>query len=429
MLYLPADFAPIDTTNYNSLSGAGAGNFVIQKAGTPTLSVINSPVVFTGAAQAAVVGGSVPGTVSNIRYNGSPTAPVNAGSYVITADFVPNDTVNYDSVTGMSAGSFTIDRAETTTTLDCGTGPYTYTGAALTPCSATATGPGGLSEAVMVSYSSNVNVGTAAAGANYAGGANYLPSSAMGSFTIFKAATTTTITCGSGPFAYTGSPIEPCAATVSGPGGLSHTVPVVYADNIVPGTAAVSASFAGGINYLPSTGDATFTIDRAATTTTVTCSGEPFTYSGAAFTPCAAEVSGPNGLSEVLPVVYENNTGAGTASASASYAGDANYAASTGTATFAIAKAPTVTTVTCAAGPFEVTGSPIKPCTASVTGAAGLSLALTVTYVNNTGAGTATASASYGGSANYLASSDTEVFVIGQATGGTIFLNLPFLSK
>ncbi len=98
------------------------GNFVIQKAGTPTLSVSNSPLVFTGAAQAAVVVGSVPGTVCNIRYDGSATVPSGAGSYVITADFVPNDTVNYDSITGAAAGSFTIGRAATTTAIDCGVG-------------------------------------------------------------------------------------------------------------------------------------------------------------------------------------------------------------------------------------------------------------------------------------------------------------------
>jgi hypothetical protein len=286
-----------------------------------------------------------------------------------------------------------------------------------------------LSEAVTVSYSSNVNVGIAAAGANYAGGANYLPSSAAGSFVIAKAPTSTTISCGSGPFAYTGAVIEPCAATVSGPGGLDHAVQVTYADNLDAGTASVSANFAGGINYLPSSGSATFTIAPAGTTTTVTCSGGPFTYNGTAFTPCVAEVSGPNGLSEVLPVVYANNTGAGTATASAGYTGTANHAASNGTATFAIAKAPTLTVVTCAAGPFEVTGQSIEPCTASVTGAAGLSQTLAVSYSNNTGAGTATASASYAGSVNYLSSSDTEVFVIGVAEEAQVFLHLPFMSK
>jgi hypothetical protein len=350
---ITADFVPDDGVNYNSLSGANAGNFVVQKAGVPVLTVSNSPLVFTGAAQAAVVVGSVPGTVSNIRYDESATVPSDAGSYVVTADFVPDDTVNYDSITGVSAGSFTIGRAVTSTAIDCGVGPYAYTGAAITPCSATVTGPGGLSEAVTVSYSSNVNVGIAAASANYAGGANYLPSSAAGSFTIAKAATTTTVTCAAGPFVYTGAAIEPCTAVVTGPGGLSEALAVSYSSNVNVGTASANASYAGGANYLASSAVDTFTIGQAATTTVVTC----------------------------------------------------------------------------AVGPFTVTGSAIEPCTAVVTGPGGLSQALAVVYSNNVSVGTATATAAYGGGASYLPSSDTEVFVIGEAVDSTVFVHLPFMSK
>ena len=57
-------------------------------------------------------------------------------------------------------------------------------------------------------------------------------------------------------------------------------------------------------------------------------------------------------MSETLAVNYSNNTNAGTATASASYAGDANHEASNDTETFTIDKAASTTTVTCAAGPL-----------------------------------------------------------------------------
>jgi hypothetical protein len=82
-------------------------------------------------------------------------------------------------------------------------------------------------------------------------------------------------------------------------------------------------------------------------------------------------------------------------------------------ATFSIAKAATTTTVTCEAGPFTYDGSAQTPCSASVTGS-GLGQALTVSYKDNVDAGTATASASYTESANYLGSSDSETFTIGK---------------
>jgi len=105
-----ADFVPTDTTNYNSLTGLSAGNFIIQKANpTATLSVTNSPVTYNGSPQSATVSisaSSVPGAVVNVKYNGSGTAPTNAATYTVTADFVPTDTTNYNTLSNQSAGSF-----------------------------------------------------------------------------------------------------------------------------------------------------------------------------------------------------------------------------------------------------------------------------------------------------------------------------------
>ena len=44
------------------------------------------------------------------------------------------------------------------------------------PCTAHATGPGGLYEEIAVTYQNNINSGTATASASYAGGGNYQPS-------------------------------------------------------------------------------------------------------------------------------------------------------------------------------------------------------------------------------------------------------------
>ncbi|HEX3987718.1 MAG TPA: MBG domain-containing protein [Acidobacteriaceae bacterium] len=112
---ITANFAPTDTVDYNTLTAASAGNFVIGKA-TPTLHVTNSPVNFTGTAQAATVAGSVPGTPSAVLYNGSATVPSAAGTYAITANFVPTDTTDYASLTAASAGNFVISTIAPTIT-------------------------------------------------------------------------------------------------------------------------------------------------------------------------------------------------------------------------------------------------------------------------------------------------------------------------
>src|SRR5207244_3846289 len=101
-----ANFTPTDTANYNSLSGAAAGNFVINKA-TPTVSVNNSPVTYDGTGKAAAVSGSVAGSVSSILTGGAATQ-TSAGTYAVTANFTPTDTANYNSLTAAAAGNFVI---------------------------------------------------------------------------------------------------------------------------------------------------------------------------------------------------------------------------------------------------------------------------------------------------------------------------------
>ena len=86
---------------------------VSQTASTATLVVGNSPASYTGSPVAATVtisASSVPGTVANVRYDGSATVPTALGTYAITADFVPNSG-NYTTLVGLSAGNFVISQA------------------------------------------------------------------------------------------------------------------------------------------------------------------------------------------------------------------------------------------------------------------------------------------------------------------------------
>jgi hypothetical protein len=75
-------------------------------------------VTYNGSSQAASVIGSVAGVVSNIKYDGSVTEPTNAGTYAVTADFMPDDTVHYNSLTAASADNFVINPANQTITFD-----------------------------------------------------------------------------------------------------------------------------------------------------------------------------------------------------------------------------------------------------------------------------------------------------------------------
>jgi len=65
--------------------------------------------------------------------------------------------------------------------------------------------------------------------------------------------------------------------------------------------------------------------------------------------PWTGTVTGAGGLSLTPAAVYTNNTNVGTATASYTFAGDANHSGSSDSKTFAISQATSTTTVTCPA--------------------------------------------------------------------------------
>src|SRR5207237_6350207 len=135
------------------------------------------------------------------------------------------------------------------------------------------------------------------------------------------------------------------------------------------GSCTIAASQAGDSNYnaAPDVSQS-FNSGQAGSTTVVSCSAGPFTYDGAAQTPCTAAVTGAGGLNQSLTVSYTNNVNAGTATASASFAGDANHTASNDSKNFTIGKASSTTVVSCSAHPFTDDGAAQTPGTAPVTG-------------------------------------------------------------
>jgi hypothetical protein len=132
----------------------------------------------------------------------------------------------------------------------------------------------------------------------------------------------------------------------TGPGGTTTiTVPLSSA----AGTYTAAATFLGGTAYQSSGASAPFTITKATSDVTVTCPTTAQPYTGTAQTPCTARVTGTtplDDLDEPLVVSYTDNTASGTATASATYYGDAAHEASNGTGQFTIGAATATLTLT-----------------------------------------------------------------------------------
>src|SRR5205809_170762 len=286
---------------------------------------------------------------------------------------------NYNASAASVPATVTIHRASSTTVVSCPAAAQTYTGAPIEPCTAAATGPGGLNVAVTpVTYTSNTNVGTASASATYGGDANHLGSTGTGSFSISQATSTTTVSCPAGPYTFDGTAHTPCSATVTGAGGLSLAPTPSYSGNTNAGTATASHTFPGDANHTGSSDSKTFTIGQASSTTVVSFEAGPYTYRGSAFTATVA-VTGAGGLSLTPAPSYSgdctNVTGPNGCTASYTWTPDANHTGSSDSKSITLTQATSTTTVSCPAGPYTYDGTAHTPCSATVTGAGRLMLA------------------------------------------------------
>ncbi|HMJ25610.1 MAG TPA: Ig-like domain-containing protein, partial [Pyrinomonadaceae bacterium] len=246
--------------------------------------------------------------------------------------------------------SFTVAQATATVNVSGFSGAYD---ANPHGASGTATGVNGEDLSSLLNLGASfTNVPGGTAHWTFAGNTNYAPSSGDVAISISKASSSTTVTC-PGSEIYTGSAIEPCTASYSGAGGLSGSLTPTYSNNTEVGTASASATYGGDDNHEGSTGNGSFEIEKASSTTTVTCIGSPV-YTGSPITPCSVTVTGAN-LNLTPAPVYANNVNAGTNTASASYtfAGDANHTGSDDSKTFSIAKANATVNVSGYSGVYD----------------------------------------------------------------------------
>ncbi|HEY5329305.1 MAG TPA: MBG domain-containing protein [Acidobacteriaceae bacterium] len=251
-------------------------------------------------------------------------------------------------VTGASAdyaitptsGSWSITSATSTTTVTC-PASATYNGTPQTPCTATVTGAGGLSQSVSVSYTANVNVGAVQASASFAGDANHTGSSNTAGFNITPAVLTATAGSYSGVYDGNAHAVSTCVVSSNSDGVSCTNNPASVGPATGSGSVVPVASFYGNTaaNYTITPQNGSWSITAAPSTTTIACPAS-VTYNGSAQTPCTATVTGAGGLSQSLSASYTSNTSAGTATAAATFAGDTNHAGSTNSTMFAISQAP-----------------------------------------------------------------------------------------
>ncbi len=258
-----------------AVSNAGSNNVSVLLNNTispiaPTVNVTGGTFDYDGAPHAATATATGVGSVSvsgsfTFTYNGSPTAPTNAGIYAVEVTFTSSDP-NYTDATG--SGSLTILAAASTTTNNGVPSGAVYSGIAQGIVGTTVTrvgdpntvatttvyyhtlGTTGTGDDVLL-VGAPINSGMYRVVSTYAGDLNHAGSSDEDIFTIAKANATVVVT----PYTvtYDGNPHSATVTSITGVNGetgavvgsvtlnTTHTDIGIYAND--------SWSFTGTANY------------------------------------------------------------------------------------------------------------------------------------------------------------------------------------
>src|SRR6266581_4195645 len=446
---------PVTPTSGTCTLGASA------IAGTATCA---TPVSFTGTASGTA---SVTGT-----YGGDTGPPAHTGSASAAANIIANKRSTLTAIT--CASPVVINQASSCSV----TVTDTSVGTAITPTGTvtfTSTGTGSLSAASCTLTAGSCTVsftGTAAGSATvigtYGGDGNHNGSgpSTSNTITVNKRSTSTTVICS--PNSVVVDQTSSCTATVTDTdvsttitptGSVAFTLSagttggvlsaasctlaagscsVTFQGSTGAGTATVTGTYGGDAAHTasPASAPATITVNKDNTTTAVVCTPSSIAIGGTstcaatvtdtvlasrtatgsvAFTLSAGTTGGVLSAASCTlaagscSVTFQGSTGAGTATVTGTYGGDANHNASPASpaATITVNQDATTTAVVCTPNSILVGGT--STCTATVTD---------TVLASRTGAGSATVTGTYGGDANH-ATSTSAAFSIAVGKDGT----------
>jgi hypothetical protein len=399
---LAVTFTPEDSANYSTATASVT--FTVDRA-TPTVTASGGAFTYDGNAHAAtatatgVDGGPVSGNFT-FTYDGSATAPSQAGTYAVEATFTSSDP-NYADATGNA----TLVIRQATPTVTVTAGAFTYDGRPhQAGAAATGVGGGPVSGNFTFTYDGSATApsqaGTYAVEATFTSSdPNYAGAAGSGTL-VLRQATPAVLVLQAG-FSYDGNPhpvlvsvlgartLQLGPLTVSGAFPVSGTLAITYDGSATApsqaGSYAVAMTFTSSDpNFTDATATATLVIRRA--TPAVFVTGGPFIYDGSAH-PATATATGAGGspVPGAFTFTYNGSAtapvDAGTYTVLAHFSSaDPNYTDADSPAGTLVIN-PAKPTVTVSGGPFTYDALPHEA-GAAATGAGGgpVSGSFTLTY-------------------------------------------------
>ncbi len=405
------------------------GTFTVTSAVTATVTISNLSHTYDGTGKAVTVVTNPSGLNVDVTYDGSPTLPVNAGSYAVVA------TVNQTGYVGSNTATLVINKAALTATADDKGRVY---GAANPAFTINYSGFVNGEDATAITAPTASTTATTASDAGaypitLSGGSatNYALTLVNGTLTVTQAALTATADDKSRVYGaanpaftitYSGFVNGDDATSITAP---TATTTATTASDV--GTYPITLSGGSAVNYSLSLNDGTLTINKADQTISITAipdkarTSPPFDVSATVSSglPLTYQVSGPATISGTT-ITLTGTTG--TVTVTVSQAGTGNYNPASEQITFTVNDLQSQT-ITFAAITDKTYGD--APFTLSATASSGLPVSFSVVSgpvslsgneVTITGAGTAVIAANQAGDATYNPASEvTQTFAIAKA--------------
>jgi uncharacterized repeat protein (TIGR03803 family) len=358
---LSVTFTPTNTTNYNTVTQTVT--LVVNQA-TPTITW-NTPAAITyGTVLSATQLNATASVAGTFVYAPPAGTLLTAGSQPLLATFTPTDAANYATVT--KTVTLTVNKVTPTVTWNAPAAIAYPTALGGTQLNATASAPGALVYTPAAGTVLNAGPHTLSVTFTPTDTTDYNSVTRTVALTVTKGTPTVTWATPA-PIIYgTALSAAQLNATASVPGTLVYTP--AAGTVLSAGTQTLSVAFTptDTANYVNVTKTVSLTVNKV--TTTITLTGGTFTYDGL---PHAAVVSalGVGGIQLPVTVTYNGLAtiplGAGTYAVVATFAGDANNAPATATATVVISPVPLTITANDASRNY---GAPNPSFTASYAG-------------------------------------------------------------
>ncbi|MEI7922758.1 MAG: Ig-like domain repeat protein [Planctomycetota bacterium] len=335
--------------DYAPLAKSGTIQIMNVSPGTTRPSFTLSPLTVAYNGQAHGLTANVLGTDGGVLapaliYYSSGTAPVEVGTYTVTAIY------GGDQTYATSVATTTITIQKVTPTIQVSGYSVAFDGQTHTTTGEVYGLNGVVLGQATISYSTGdgsapVHGGTYTVTASFAGNSNYAAASTTATITITRVAPTIVVQPATATYDGTA---HGTSGTVYGLGGaLIGSATMSYTGGTTPvhaGSYTATAGFAGNDDYSPATATATVVIGKATPTVTFSPIDVPFSGRTPSFTVHATGVTGEDlGLATISYELGSAPTAVGIYNATAAFAGSQDYLSGLASSTVTIHEVATTT--------------------------------------------------------------------------------------